>query len=87
NNVIVQKEEDLPNPTPTNYQAWYQGPSPYGTKGWYLPTALHFSLKVINRAKTVYMIEQKGFCLIAHDPRNLLVPQEWILAGIRQELV
>ncbi|CAG8694641.1 hypothetical protein C2G38_2164171 [Gigaspora rosea] len=47
----------------------------------------HYALEVLNRVKTVYMTEHKGFCLIAHDPRNLLVLREWIIAGIRQELV
>ncbi|KAF0472545.1 hypothetical protein F8M41_024999 [Gigaspora margarita] len=27
----------------------------------------HYALEVVNRAKTVYMIEQMGFCLIAHN--------------------
>ncbi|CAG8562330.1 7812_t:CDS:2 [Gigaspora rosea] len=50
-----------------------------------LPRAL--TLEVINRVKTVYMTEQKGFCFIVHDSRNLLVLREWIVARICQELV
>ncbi|CAG8639497.1 9108_t:CDS:2, partial [Dentiscutata heterogama] len=46
----------------------------------------HFALEVINRGKTIYLTEQFGYRLIAHDPRNLLTLKEWIVSGAQQEL-
>ncbi|CAG8640749.1 6603_t:CDS:2, partial [Dentiscutata heterogama] len=46
----------------------------------------HFALEVINRGKTIYLMEQFGYRLIAHDPRNLLTLKEWIVSGAQQEL-
>ncbi|CAG8684856.1 10705_t:CDS:2, partial [Dentiscutata heterogama] len=85
-NIIPGPSERTPNEI--NGQAWTQSMTPlYFRKITDDCHKLkHFALEVINRGKTIYLMEQFGYRLIAHDLRNLLILKEWIIASTQREL-